>query len=76
MTDDRALYRWITALDEIGICLVKGAAVRGGQVEKLASRVSHLSYTYYGQARHKFILYITTELVRHRLEKDTYMSIE
>ena len=48
LTDDKALFEWITTLEETGIHLVVDAPTRNGQLLKLAQKVAFLRKTNYG----------------------------
>ena len=48
MTDDYALYEWLTNIEEFGFCLIKNADKKPGEVEKFTSHVSFHRSTHYG----------------------------
>lgn len=49
LKDDATLYKWITALEETGICLLTGAPTTQGQVNRIGERVAFLRKIHYGE---------------------------
>ena len=48
LTDDNALYGWLTDMEEFGFCLIKNADKQARELEKLTSHISFHRTTHYG----------------------------
>ena len=48
MGDDMTLYKWLTTLEEDGVCLLTDAPCEKGQLKKIGTRVSFLRNNSYG----------------------------
>jgi len=51
VADDRALYNWLTALEETGFALLSSVPTEPGQLHRIAARVAYLRKTLLGYGR-------------------------
>lgn len=48
LANDKALLRFLQEVEELGLCIVKEAPTKTGQLERLTKRIGHLKRTHYG----------------------------